>query len=109
MSLCGPFPADYREALNKLWFNRVKELELPHDEDYEFCQFLGNKATIKKWQGDGLPIDQFSTENGVCITKGDRWALNIDPQTQANSWIKRMHGKSLNVIDVNDKKLISKL
>lgn len=57
MSLCGPFPADYREELNKLWFGKVKDLELPYDDDYEFCEFLGNKATIKKWQGDGLPID----------------------------------------------------
>jgi len=28
---------------------------------------------------DGLPTDDFSTENGVFVTKGLRWALNIDP------------------------------
>jgi len=81
MSLCGPFPADYREGMTALWLSKIRELELPHDSTYEFCKFLGSKASIKKWQMDGLPIDQFSTENGVCITKGDRWALNIDPQT----------------------------
>ena len=109
MSLCGPFPADYRSDLTKLWLKKVQELEIPHDSTYEFCDFLGTKATIKKWQQDGLPIDQFSTENGVCITKGDRWALNIDPQTQANSWIKKMHGKNLIIIDINDGKLLQKL
>ena len=81
MSLCGPFPADFRVEMSALWKKRVQQLELPHDEDYEFCEFLGSKPAIKKWQQDGLPIDTFSTENGVCITKGDRWALSIDPQT----------------------------
>ena len=109
MSLCGPFPADYRDSLCNIWLKKVRELELPHDAQYEFCDFLGSKATIKKWQTDGLPIDQFSTENGVCITKGDRWALNIDPQTQANSWIKKMHGKNLVIIDINDPKLLQKI
>lgn len=45
----------------------------------------------------------------MCITKGERWALNIDPQTQASSWIKQMHGKSLLLIDINDKHLHKKL
>ena len=106
MSLCGPFPADYREDLTLLWLKKVRELDLPHDPQYEFCDFLGSQAAIKRWRMDGLPIDQFSTENGVCITKGERWALNIDPQTQANSWIKKMHGKHLTIIDINDKKML---
>ena len=106
MSLCGPFPADYREELILLWQKKVRDLELPHDPMYEFCDFLGSQAAIKRWRMDGLPIDQFSTENGVCITKGERWALNIDPQTQANSWIKKMHGKHLTIIDINDKKML---
>lgn len=81
MSLCGPFPADYRDDMGEQWLKKVKTLELPHDANYEFTSFLGSPPDIKKWQGYGLPIDQFSTQNGVCITKGKRWALNIDPQT----------------------------
>jgi dynein heavy chain len=49
-----------------------------------------NPAQVNKWQKDLLPTDVFSTENGVFVTKGLRWALNIDPQTQANNWIKEM-------------------
>lgn len=112
MSVCGPFPAEFRNEMNQRWMTKIRELEIPHDPDYEFCEFLGSKAQIKKWQMDGLPIDQFSTENGVCITKGDRWALSIDPQTQANSWIKKMFSKGkhpLLVLDVYDKDLIKKL
>lgn len=109
MSLAGPFPADYREEMNAKWLKNIRSIDIPHDPQFHFCSFLGSQATIKKWQGDGLPIDNFSTENGVLITKGDRWALNIDPQTQANSWIKKMHGKNLNILDVNDAKLVQKM
>ena len=49
MSLCGPFPAEYRNDMNSLWMRKIRELELPHDPDYEFCEFLGSKAQIKKW------------------------------------------------------------
>lgn len=109
MSLCGPFPADYREDMNKHWLKKIRTIGIPHDNHFLFCDFLGTQATTKRWQQDGLPVDNFSTENGVLITKGDRWALNIDPQTQANSWIKKMHGKNLHILDINDNKLIQKM
>lgn len=43
------------------------------------------------------------------VTKGLRWALNIDPQTQANDWIKNMCGKHLKKLEMNDPKYITKL
>ena len=51
---------------------------------------------------NGLPTDKFSFENGVFVTKGLRWALNIDPQSQAMNWIKRTEGESLVVADYKD-------
>lgn len=57
----------------------------------------------------GLPTDRFSVEDGVMVTKGVRWALNIDPQTQANNWIKRMCGDSLVVADVKDSNYVKKV
>ena len=44
--------------------------------------------------------DSFSTENGVIVTRGRRWALMIDPQGQANRWIKNMEGGQLKVCDL---------
>jgi len=35
------------------------------------------------------------------VTAGLRWALNIDPQMQANKWMKRMH-EDIVVADVKD-------
>lgn len=48
----------------------------------------------------GLPADGFSTENGIIVTRGSRWPLVIDPQCQAQKWIKAMEAKNhLKVID----------
>lgn len=38
----------------------------------------------------GLPADPLSIENGILMTKSSRWPLMIDPQSQANKWIKEM-------------------
>lgn len=36
----------------------------------------------------GLPVDSFSIENGIMIENALKWPLMIDPQGQANRWIK---------------------
>jgi dynein heavy chain, axonemal len=56
-----------------------------------------------------LPTDDFSKENGVFINQGLRWALNIDPQSQANQWIKNLYGNSLKIADPKEKKYLDKI
>ncbi len=52
----------------------------------------------------GLPTDQQSIENAILATKGVRWPLMIDPQGQANRWIKNMENSRnrLKVVQLND-------
>ena len=38
----------------------------------------------------GLPTDEFSIDNAIILAKSRRWPLMIDPQGQANKWIKNM-------------------
>ena len=38
----------------------------------------------------GLPADDFSIDNAIIASKARRWPLMIDPQGQANKWIKNM-------------------
>lgn len=38
----------------------------------------------------GLPNDTLSVENGVINQFSQRWTHFIDPQSQANKWIKNM-------------------
>ena len=38
----------------------------------------------------GLPSDNLSVENGIIMFGSRRWPLMIDPQTQANKFIKKL-------------------
>ena len=41
-----------------------------------------------------MPTDNVSIDNGILVTRGKRWPLMIDPQNQANSWVKAMETKN---------------
>lgn len=51
---------------------------------------LGDDVTIRMWTVAGLPNDNLSIENGIIMFKSRRWPLMIDPQTQANKFIKNL-------------------
>lgn len=55
-----------------------------------------------------MPTDDFSTENGVFVTSGLRWALNIDPQIQAAKWLKKMYD-DLVIADTKDSDCMKKI
>ncbi|XP_037940546.1 dynein heavy chain 3, axonemal-like [Teleopsis dalmanni] len=58
---------------------------------------------IRAWSLAGLPADNFSVENGIIVTNSNRYSLMIDPQVQANKWIKNMEKKNdLKVIKQTD-------
>lgn len=51
---------------------------------------LSDPVKVQEWLIAGLPNDAFSIENGIMIANARRWPLAIDPQGQANKWIKNM-------------------
>lgn len=57
---------------------------------------MGKPVSIQQWTMVGLPKDENSIENGIIIEKTRRWPLMIDPQGQANKFIKSM-GKQFHV------------
>ena len=71
---------------------------------------MGEPVVVRTWQQMGLPIDDYSTENGILATKGKRWSLCIDPQAQANKWIRAMEGaaRQLLVSRPNEKNMLSR-
>lgn len=81
MAYMGPFTSEYREETLKAWIKKVKELEVPSQRNFDFSEFLAGAAEVREWQVKGLPTDKFSVENGVMVTKGQRWSVNIDPQS----------------------------
>ena len=55
---------------------------------------MGDPVKIRAWNIAGLPVDSFSVENGMIMSRSSRWPLMIDPQGQANKWIRNLEKDS---------------
>ncbi|XP_062240587.1 dynein axonemal heavy chain 2 [Platichthys flesus] len=100
LSYMGPFLSNYRDELLAIWMKEVKEAEIPCSPGFSFAVFMSKPTAVRDWNIQGLPSDAFSTENGVMVTRGNRWPLMVDPQGQALKWIKNMEiQRGLRVID----------
>lgn len=74
--------------------------------------FLGDSVKIQAWNIAGLPKDDTSTENGIIIDKSRRWSLMIDPQNQANKYVKNMgkdNSEGIDVLKITDPNLMRTL
>lgn len=80
LSYAGPFETSYRVSLMSIWTKAVKNQKLPCTDNFNFVTFLSRATDVRDWNIQGLPKDDFSTENGVISTRGSRWPLMIDPQ-----------------------------
>ncbi|KAB0394243.1 hypothetical protein E2I00_006370, partial [Balaenoptera physalus] len=99
----GAFTSNYRQTQIKEWTNLCKGRDIPCSDDYSLMSILGEAVTIRAWNIAGLPSDSFSIDNGIIITNARRWPLMIDPQGQANKWIKNMEKtNSLHLIKLSD-------
>lgn len=71
---------------------------------------LSDPVKIRSWQIHGLPKDNLSVENGVIVQFSRRWPLFIDPQGQANNWIKNLEkDKALDVVKMTDRDFLRSL
>ena len=84
----GAVTISYRETLLQEWMSLCKEKQIPCSPVFKLSTVLGNPVTIRDWVIDGLPNDSFSVDNAIIISSSRRWPLLIDPQGQANKWIK---------------------
>ena len=74
----------------KEWITKLTAYQIPRSENPELVRVLGDAVKIRNWQLAGLPKDNLSVQNGVIVQYSNRWPLFIDPQGQANRWIKNM-------------------
>uniref|UniRef100_A0A8C3KS30 Dynein axonemal heavy chain 12 n=1 Tax=Calidris pygmaea TaxID=425635 RepID=A0A8C3KS30_9CHAR len=101
----GAFTAGFRQECTKDW-SKLCKVRRPPDifTQLPLCwDTLGDPIKIRAWNIAGLPTDVFSVDNGVIVDNSRRWPLMIDPQGQANKWIKNFEKENrLNVIKVSD-------
>ncbi|KFO25210.1 Dynein heavy chain 1, axonemal [Fukomys damarensis] len=100
----GPFTGQYRMALYDQWVKQLTVHHVPHTAEPTLIGTLGNPVKIRSWQIAGLPNDTLSVENGVINQFSQRWTHFIDPQSQANKWIKNMEkDNGLDVFKLSDR------
>ena len=95
ISYLGPFTSGFRSLISREWGEKLKELKLPSGKEPSLVKTFGDPVKIRFWQIKGLPSDDFSTENSIIMTKSRRWSLCIDPQVQANKWLKNMESERI--------------
>lgn len=105
----GAFTSSYRSELVQLWIAKCREMEIPVSESFSLIENLAEASQVRDWNIQGLPADSLSTENGILVTRGRRWPLMIDPQGQANHWIRSMEGSNLKVIKLSEPKFMRSL
>ncbi|KAG9260637.1 dynein heavy chain 1, axonemal [Astyanax mexicanus] len=106
----GPFTGEYRASMVEEWLRGFKEQQVPHTAEPNLISTLGDKVKIRSWQIAGLPKDNLSVENGVITQYSQCWPLFIDPQGQANKWIKNMErDKGLDVMKLSDRDFLRNL
>eukprot|EP00727_Mastigamoeba_balamuthi_P003136 m51a1_g1282 putative dynein heavy chain axonemal (4140) ;mRNA; f:131088-144324 len=99
----GPFTYEYRQDLVRTWVKRCQEFKVQTSAEYSVINSMATPVQIRDWTVWGLPFDQHSIENGIFATQGAKWPLLIDPQGQANTWIKNMEKeKGLKVVRPTD-------
>uniref|UniRef100_A0A7S0EN91 Uncharacterized protein n=1 Tax=Hanusia phi TaxID=3032 RepID=A0A7S0EN91_9CRYP len=86
----GAFTGDYRGSMVQEWNELLIQNSIQHTENCTIHTSLSDPVSIRAWQIAGLPSDPLSTENALIMQKARRWPLMIDPETQANSWVKNM-------------------
>jgi len=94
----GVFTREFRDELIGKWIRKFAELNLDVDPKFSIVQKLGDPVKMREWAICGLPADDHSMENGLVVSQGRRWPLMIDPQAQANRWIKAKNKKDMKVI-----------
>ncbi|KAH8057234.1 dynein light chain binding protein [Aureococcus anophagefferens] len=94
ISYYGPFTGVYREALVESWLGTSTDLGLPCSKTPSLLNTVGDPVKVREWQTQLLPTDEVSTNNAILVTEGKRWPLMIDPQAQANKWIRKMMERS---------------
>ncbi|KAI8893820.1 dynein heavy chain and region D6 of dynein motor-domain-containing protein [Globomyces pollinis-pini] len=106
----GAFTLAFRNMILSQWNSKCLEYKIPSSPVFSLANTLGDPIQIRAWSLAGLPNDTFSRDNGIISTIARRWPLFIDPQGQANKWIKNMEkSNKLVIIKLSDADYVRQL
>lgn len=103
IAYAGAFTASYRSRIIDNFLEMCRGAGIAHTAKFSLNTILGEPVKIREWLIASLPNDSFSIENGIIVANSRRWPLCIDPQGQANKWIKNLEKASnLQVIKLSE-------
>jgi dynein heavy chain, axonemal len=99
----GTFTKLFRDEILDDWSRATKEHGIQCSEHVRLANVFGDPVKIREWTLASLPNDSFSIDNAIILSNTKRFPLLIDPEGQANKWIKNTekHNK-LQVIKLTD-------
>lgn len=86
----GPFSGAFRNKEIDKWIQMVSSNKIIFSDKFSLEDSIGDAMEIRKWTIKGLPNDTISREKGLTVYKTSKVPLIIDPQNQANKWIKNI-------------------
>ena len=96
---------EYKPLTEEEIEERLKPENIP---EFSVQEMLSGPLEIRDWNYAGLPADELSIENAIITVKAKRWPLIIDPQMQANKWIRNYYRKEkINTYKITNKNLFN--
>lgn len=86
----GPFTAKFRAELEAGWNEKISSLGIKVTPKITMKDILEDPVQTKTWTANALPNNNLSIENAIIMFKSRRWPLMIDPQSQANKFVKNL-------------------
>ncbi|GIY93475.1 cytoplasmic dynein 2 heavy chain 1 [Caerostris extrusa] len=95
-------PEDERRSVVEKW---CSEFGI---EKFSLTQTLSTEREQLVWKNEGLPSDELSVENAICILHNTLVPFLIDPSFQAANWLKaNMVNSQLEVINCHDSNFLT--
>ena len=115
IAYAGAFTPDFRKLLVTAWREMLVEHKIPHSPGVDVRATLADQVQMRNWKLCELPQDSHSVENAIVMAQARRYSLFIDPQGQANKFIKNMGRQTkfaengLDVVKLSDKSFLRSL
>jgi len=90
----GPFTDEYRKEITRSWLQELTQYNVPYSPNYSLSYVLVDPSELRSWNVYDLSRDSVSTDSMIIATRASRWPLMIDPQGQANKWIKSLEAEN---------------
>ena len=96
ISISDSFPGGHgcRQKVTASFIALCSQLDIAHTAAFSLNAILGEPVKMREWLLAGLPNDSLSIDNAIVVANARRWPLMIDPQGQANKWIKNLERSS---------------